>query len=54
MDKKQRIYPAKGSSWNAEDRLNIATLLIKAGYSVRIGKEKIKSSIIYFIEFWEE
>ena len=29
----------KGSvQWNEEDRLKVATLLLKAGYSVRIGR----------------
>lgn len=35
----------KGSAqWNEEDRLKIATLLLKAGYSVRIGRQQIESS----------
>ncbi len=32
----------KGSAqWNEEDRLQIATLLVKAGYSVRIGRQTV-------------
>ena len=35
----------KGSAqWNEEDRLKIATLLLKAGYSVRIGRQQIPDS----------
>ena len=54
---KQRIYSAKNNSLNEQDRLNMAALLIKAGYAVRLGREKINpksSSYMYFIEYWEE
>lgn len=52
----------KGSAqWNEEDRLKIATLLIKCGYAVKIsyqtvpGSEgKAKPSKEYVVEFWEE
>ena len=52
----------KGSvQWSEEDRLKIATLLLKAGYSVRLGRYPIpgKSSgktqqMEYVIEYWEE
>ena len=43
---------------NEEDRLQIARLLIKAGYSVRIGYQVIpgnaKGKKEYVIEYWEE
>lgn len=52
----------KGSvQWNEEDRLKIATLLIKCGYSVRIthrvipeqrGKGNPQKE--YVVEFWED
>ncbi len=56
---KQRIYSVKTNSLNDQDRLDIARLLIKAGYAVRIGKEKKDSANknaanIKFIEYWEE
>lgn len=35
-----KISAQKGATVNNEDRLALATLLIKHGYSVRIGKEK--------------
>lgn len=40
---------------NEADRLQLATLLIKAGYSVRIGKEKPpgKTNYVTFVEFWK-
>lgn len=53
---RKRITALKGSVLNAEDRFAIANLLIKAGYSVRIVKEKPanKSTLQYYIEYWEE
>lgn len=53
---KNRIVSNKTITFNNEDRLALATLLVKAGYSVRIGKEKSegKSTTITFIEYWEE
>lgn len=53
----------KGSvQWNEEDRLKVATLLLKAGYSVRIGrivtdagsKSSGRTKTEYVIEYWEE
>lgn len=50
-----KIMGQKSGSWNESDRLQLATLLIKAGYKVRIGKEKTtgKTSII-FVEYEEQ
>ena len=43
---------------NEEDRLTIAGLLIKAGYSVRIGYREIpgntKGKKEYIVEYWEK
>lgn len=53
----------KGSvQWNEEDRLKVATLLLKAGYSVWIGrivtdagsKSSGRTKTEYVIEYWEE
>lgn len=49
----------KGTAqWNEEDRLKIATLLLKAGYSVRIARHKVpegkKNQMEYTVEYWEE
>lgn len=52
----------KGSvQWNEEDRLQIATLLLKCGYAAKIthrtvpGQEtKINGQKEYVVEFWEE
>ncbi len=52
----------KGSvQWNEEDRLQIATLLLKCGYSAKITnqvvpgqEEKKNAQKEYVVEFWEE
>lgn len=52
----------KGSAqWNEEDRLQLATLLIKCGYTAKIthqvvpGQEgKNNAAKEYVVEFWEE
>jgi hypothetical protein len=58
MVSKQKIYSQKASALNEADRLAIAALLIKAGYAVRLGREKPadkkNSAYVYFVEYWEE
>ena len=51
-----KIYPQKNGAANETDRLALASLLIKMGYTVRIGKEKKenKNQNIVFVEYWEE
>lgn len=52
----------KGSvQWNEEDRLQIATLLLKCGYSAKITnqvvpgqEEKKNAQKEYVVEYWEE
>lgn len=41
---------------NDEDRNTLVCLIAKAGYSVRIGKERPEGrrQTQYFVEFWEE
>lgn len=43
---------------NEEDRLKIANLLVKAGYSVKIGYQEIpwnaKGKKEYVVEYWEK
>ena len=52
---RKRIY---NLSWklNDEERQTISALLIKAGYTVRIGRERTgnKGSYTYFVEYWRE
>ena len=51
---KQKIIAPKQNSLNDNERLDIARLLLKAGFTVRIGKEKRGNSTVSVIEFWEE
>ncbi len=55
MDK-QRVCAQKSSTLNEGERLDLAKLLIKAGYTVRIKKEKVdgRSAVNYVVEFWTE
>ena len=48
-----KIFAQKGARINDEDRLALATLLIKHGYTVRIGKEKTegKASATIYVAF---
>lgn len=52
-----KIYSLKSGSLNEQDRLELARLLIKAGYTVRIGAEappsNPKGQKRYFVEFNE-
>lgn len=52
-----RIYSLKQNSLNEEDRLELARLLAKAGYTVRLGREKPpgkpNGAFQYYVEFWE-
>jgi len=51
-----RITDQGDGKLNAEDRLEIAKLLIKAGYTVKVAKEKIpgKNKNYYFVEYKED
>lgn len=39
-----------------EDRLAVATVLVRSGYTVRIGREKRngEKSMTYYVEYFEE
>ena len=41
---------------NEADRLELARLLLKAGYTVKINREKKpgKSAYVYFVEYWRD
>lgn len=58
MNGRQRIYSQKDKGLNEQERLDIARLLIKAGYTVKIGKErsagKSNAAYIYFVEYWKD
>lgn len=52
-----KIYCLKNNSLNEAERLELARLLIKAGYTVRVGSEpppgNPKGTKRYFVEFKE-
>lgn len=54
MKDKKRIIAPKPNSLNEAERLEIARLLLKAGFSVRLGSEKQGTRSASFIEYWEE
>lgn len=51
-----KIYEQKDGQLNKEDRLELAKLLVKAGYTVRVGREKPpgKRTYVYFVEYKED
>lgn len=57
-DARQRVYNVDGGQLNQEERLDLLKLLARAGYSVRIGREKPQDkpngAYIYFVEYWRE
>ncbi|MEE1280042.1 MAG: resolvase [Oscillospiraceae bacterium] len=50
---KQIIEAQKGFTLNENERLQMATLLIKAGYSVRIAKAKQDGKSTICLEYWK-
>ena len=56
MTQKRFRINNKLSKLNDDDRSNLVGLLVKAGYTVRIGKERPgnKGQTKYFVEYWEE
>lgn len=58
MNEKQRIYVLKDGKLTDEDKLDLCRLLIKAGYTVRQGKENKgtaeKPKYERFVEYWKD
>lgn len=46
---RQKIYVS-----NTEDRMALAAVLIKNGYTVRMSREKQGNKTIYFVEYWRD
>ena len=48
-----KIFEQKCGRLNEEDRLELARLLVKAGYKVSLGREKApgRTANVYFVEF---
>ena len=55
MTEKQRICSFSRNGLNESDRTEIARLLIKAGYTVRVGRAKNAKGVTEaFVEYWKE
>lgn len=57
MNGRQRIYNVKNNALNEQERLDLARMLAKAGYAVRLGRVKQNpksNTYTYFVEYWEE
>lgn len=46
-----RIYAQNGGTLTRQERLDLATLLVKAGYVVSCGKAKVAGKAVDFVEF---
>lgn len=46
-----KIYAQKNGTYTKQELLDMATLLIKGGYTVRRGKTKIDGKPVEFVEF---
>lgn len=54
---RSRIYlSCSYSELDKTERIELCRLLVKAGYTVRYGRERIdgKSTYEYFVEYWKE
>jgi len=52
----KKITAQKGNTSNEADRLAVAAILLKWGYTVRIGKTKPakgQGAATYHVEYWE-
>ena len=49
-----RITAPRNNGINEAERLELARLLIKAGYCVKLGSEDRNGRKAYYIEYWEE
>ena len=58
MLKKNRITSLKAGSLNENDRLEVAKLLLKAGYAAKLGRSrpigKSTGAYEYYVEYWED
>jgi hypothetical protein len=54
MKERNKIKSVRQGALNDADRLELARLLVKAGYCVRIGKEKDGNTNVTVVEYWED
>ncbi len=50
--KRNRIIAV--APFSTEKRLELAKLLLEAGFCARVAKDKVDGKTVYFVEFWEE
>lgn len=51
---KIKIIAPRNNGLNEAERLELGKLLMKAGFTVRVGSENKNGRAVYFVEFWEE
>lgn len=51
---KIKIIAPRNNGLNEAERLELGKLLMKAGFTVRVGSETKNGRTVYFVEFWEE
>ena len=51
---KIKIIAPRNNGLNEAERLELGKLLMKAGFTVRVGSENKNGRTVYFVEFWEE
>lgn len=54
MKERNKIKSVRQGALNDADRLELAKILVKAGYCVHIGKEKDGKSNTTVVEYWED
>ena len=47
-----KIYAQKDGSYTKQELLDLSTLLIKGGYTVRRGKQKVEGKPVEIVEFF--
>lgn len=54
MDDKKRHRITAVAPFSTEKRLELAKLLLEAGFCARVAKDRIDGKTVYFVEYWEE
>jgi hypothetical protein len=54
ITERTKITAPRNNGINEAERLELARLLIKAGYCVKLGSEDKNGRKTYYIEYWEE
>ena len=54
MQQRNRIIAPKGTRFSEEKRVQLANLLVMAGFCVKCGDCKVNGKTTYYVEYWEE